>query len=236
MASLDQWTFYASQFLESEALTEEANALQEKLSLYQVFLKLYEHRRELLNDILRLERGELVLPNVKLPYVQGTILREPYLVTNLLTGKTEALFHADCRWTIGRHPLQATIGISDDRLSRVHAAIEYVAQQGFYLTDLNSLNGTFVNGEPVHQPILLQDGDRVRMGNLCFVFFLCNSTQVLASGFPSVEYSTPITYSPFSITASAECYVNHLHTVRLEPDQLPVTDARDAQEATFSLM
>jgi hypothetical protein len=158
-------------------MTEHAE-LQERLRLYQVFLKLYEHHRELLNEILDLENSSRTT-GLALPYIQGFMSsQQPYLVTNLMRGKTQALMQPQQIWLIGRDSRQSLIAIQDIRLSRCHAAIRYVTDQGFYLTDLGSRNQSFVNGEPVRN-VLLKDGDQIRLGSVAFSFFLCKSTQTL---------------------------------------------------------
>ena len=42
-----------------------------------------------------------------------------------------------------------------------------------------SSNGSFINGEQVWRSTRLKDGDRVRLGSLSFVFFVCQSTRTL---------------------------------------------------------
>jgi two-component system, cell cycle response regulator len=51
----------------------------------------------------------------------------------------------------------------DPSISFVHAQIERGAEQ-FYVRDMNSTNGTFVNGAPVTVPRVLADGDRIQLG------------------------------------------------------------------------
>lgn len=151
--------------------------LSQRLGLYQVFLKLYEHHRGLLDEILELETsGSKAFAGVGSPFIQG-VMRSPqaYLVTNLLDGKTQALTQPQQVWTIGRDTAQVGLAVQDKRLSRCHAAIRYIDSQGFYLVDLQSSNGSFVNGERVHQPHRLQDGDRLRLGSLAISFFLCKT-------------------------------------------------------------
>lgn len=71
------------------------------------------------------------------------------------------------RVVVGRHS-SADIRLSDQNVSREHAA--FVAQEGgWQLTDLNSTNGTFVNGKPV-QRVRLLDGDVITMGISELVF------------------------------------------------------------------
>jgi pSer/pThr/pTyr-binding forkhead associated (FHA) protein len=159
--------------------------LQERLKLYQVFLKLYDHNRGLLDEILDLENGSRAA-GVSPPYIQGFASQhQSYLVTNLIRGKTQALIQPQQVWVIGRDPRQSLIAIQDIRLSRCHAAIRYVADQGFYLIDLGSRNQSFVNGEPVRQ-VLLKDGDHVRLGSVAFSFFLCESTRTLGELSPEI--------------------------------------------------
>ncbi|MCU0567569.1 MAG: FHA domain-containing protein [Oculatellaceae cyanobacterium Prado106] len=155
--------------------------LQRRLGLYQVFLKLYDHHRGLLDEILGLENSSSPsLANA--PYLQGVVQgRSVHLVTNLLQGTTQAIAHPQNTWLIGRDPERVTLALADRRLSRCHAAIHYVEDQGFYLADLDSSNGSFINGERIRKTTLLKDGDRVRLGSLSFTFFLCQSTQTLAN-------------------------------------------------------
>ncbi len=178
MANRTELADYAA----SLANLSEHTELQERLKLYQVFLKLYEHHRGLLDEILELETsGSRSLARVTLPYVQGFVSGEQaYLVTNLLRGKTQALLQPQQVWVIGRDPKRALIPIQDIRLSRCHAAIKFIKGQGFYLLDLASRNQSLLNGEPVRQA-LLKDGDQVRLGSVSFTFFLCQSTRMLPS-------------------------------------------------------
>ena len=176
MLSADDLISFASESSETCANEE----LQQRLSLYQVFLRVYEHHRGLLDEILRLENsGSKALASVTIPYVQGVVTdSQTHLVTNLLGGDTQALRQPQQTWLIGRDSRKVNIAIQDTRLSRCHAGIRY-AESGFYLFDLASSNGSFINGEQIWRSTLLKDGDRVRLGSLSFVFFVCQSTQTL---------------------------------------------------------
>jgi Nif-specific regulatory protein len=68
---------------------------------------------------------------------------------------------------IGRETA-ANLCIADASVSRRHSKIEK-KESGFVLTDLESLNGTFVNDVPVKSR-LLEHGDRVRIGDSQFLF------------------------------------------------------------------
>jgi len=68
---------------------------------------------------------------------------------------------------IGRETA-ANLCIADASVSRRHSKIEK-KENGFVITDLDSLNGTFVNDVPV-KTRLLEHGDRVRIGDSQFLF------------------------------------------------------------------
>ncbi len=162
--------------------TSEDKELKQRLGLYQVFLKLYEHHRGLLDEILKLE--SLDSPSVKgaAPrYVQGVVQNNlAYIITNIRASETQTLNQPQRIWTIGRDRTCA-IPSGDKWLSRRHAAIQYIEDQGFYLVDFDSTNGSFVNGEPVLQRTLLKDGDQVRLGSLVFSFFFTDCFRTIAA-------------------------------------------------------
>jgi DNA-binding response OmpR family regulator len=54
------------------------------------------------------------------------------------------------------------IVLPERAISRVHARIER-RNQGYLLIDMGSKNGTFVNGQEVTQPQVLQDGDEIQL-------------------------------------------------------------------------
>jgi Nif-specific regulatory protein len=68
---------------------------------------------------------------------------------------------------IGRETT-ANLCIADASVSRRHSKIEK-KDDGFVITDLESLNGTFVNDVPVRSRVL-EHGDRVRIGDSQFLF------------------------------------------------------------------
>ena len=60
------------------------------------------------------------------------------------------------------------IPLHDQRISRRHAQIQDIGGE-YMLTDLNSTNGTYVNGQRIIQPKLLQHGDTIRFGDTILV-------------------------------------------------------------------
>ncbi|UCE58720.1 MAG: FHA domain-containing protein [Phycisphaerales bacterium] len=68
---------------------------------------------------------------------------------------------------IGRYSEQ--IPLADNSTSRQHAEIR--ADNGdWVLTDLNSSNGTFLNGQRISSPSVLKHGDQIRIGSTILVF------------------------------------------------------------------
>jgi adenylate cyclase len=65
--------------------------------------------------------------------------------------------------TVGRHP-KNSIRLHDREVSKEHAIIDKRGDQ-FFLQDLNSSNGTFVNNRRVKEAVL-QDGDELLFGSL----------------------------------------------------------------------
>ena len=150
-----------------------------KLGLLQTFSQLYEHNRELLDDMLAIDMAN---PAQLAKYIQGMICEQQvYIISNLATGKSKSFYSTDGLWTIGRDPRQSDIAVPDKRLSRCHAALQYSQDQGFILSDLESTNGTYVNGKKLQRVYALRDGDRIRIGSSLFHFFNCSSCDTKAS-------------------------------------------------------
>lgn len=63
----------------------------------------------------------------------------------------------------------ATFPIGDIHASRVHAKLQYDPERGWIITDLNSANGTKVNGKNI-SALVLQEGDRITIGLTNFLF------------------------------------------------------------------
>ncbi|EKQ70586.1 FHA domain-containing protein [Leptolyngbyaceae cyanobacterium JSC-12] len=119
-------------------------------------------------------------------YIQGVVLgRRACLITNVLDGSSQTLFQPQMVWTIGRNR-EAALPLRDRALSRRHAVILYVPDEGFYLVDLNSMNGSFINGMRIQQRQLLKDGDCLRLGSFKFSFFTSNQLRSIDPIHPEV--------------------------------------------------
>jgi pSer/pThr/pTyr-binding forkhead associated (FHA) protein len=66
---------------------------------------------------------------------------------------------------IGRHPAECTLVVPAEltRVSRVHAAV-YPVQEDVYVEDLNSRNGTYIDGVRVTERARLQPGQHLLLG------------------------------------------------------------------------
>ena len=86
-----------------------------------------------------------------------------------ISGKLKgAVFAVDEEPLVIGRETAAHLCIADASVSRRHSKIEK-QDDGFVITDLESLNGTFVNDVPVRTR-LLEHGDRVRIGDSQFLF------------------------------------------------------------------
>ncbi len=94
---------------------------------------------------------------------------EPKLValTGPLKGMTIPL--GELEITIGRDGANE-VSINDPLVSRRHCAIRHLGGQ-IQVSDLQSLNGTFVNGMPIREKAL-EDHDRIKVGASQFVFLV----------------------------------------------------------------
>ena len=71
--------------------------------------------------------------------------------------------------SIGRSPKNAVV-LDSPKVSRRHAIINVQNVGEFWLIDLGSSNGTFLNKRRVHQPVRLCDQDQIVIGDSLFAF------------------------------------------------------------------
>lgn len=61
------------------------------------------------------------------------------------------------------------VTVEDEFASNLHTKI-YQAEGRYYVEDLGSTNGTYVNGRRIHYPTELRSGDRIKIGRTVMEF------------------------------------------------------------------
>lgn len=90
-------------------------------------------------------------------------LQPPHLVLPTEAGDHYLPLVGNNCWTIGRGS-DNTFVLADRWISRSHAMIQQMDTGEFYLIDLGSRNGSFVNGRRVSIPVTLKDADHLLFG------------------------------------------------------------------------
>lgn len=92
----------------------------------------------------------------------------PALEISLMNGdgRAEELRFTSPEIVIGRHPSCEWV-LNNDTVSSRHARMVYHHDQ-WWLEDLNSRNGTFLNGSALEAPAVLANQDQVRCGQVSF--------------------------------------------------------------------
>jgi pSer/pThr/pTyr-binding forkhead associated (FHA) protein len=71
--------------------------------------------------------------------------------------------------TVGRHP-ESDIFLDDISVSRRHATFTRT-ENGYVISDLGSLNGSYVNRDRIDTDVVLSGGDEVQIGKYRLIFF-----------------------------------------------------------------
>ena len=82
--------------------------------------------------------------------------------------------------SIGRAP-DNSIPVADSEVSRRHAIIQAQGEREFWLVDLGSANGTYVNGRRISQSVRLHNGDIIRIASNELEF----ATEILSAMHPA---------------------------------------------------
>jgi adenylate cyclase len=141
-------------------------------------------------------------------------LRGPRLSGRFADGKVGEFPLADTT-SLGRHP-NNTLRLVDREVSKEHCVLERLGGT-YVLRDLNSSNGTFVNGRKIKE-LRLRDGDEIALGNSRLVF---HTGEGLNPG--QAQHSAGVT-----VVASAQSMPAFLATVA----QLESAEFRPADKLT----
>lgn len=98
-------------------------------------------------------------------------------------------------FSIGRLP-ENTISIANMGVSRRHVKIEEDADRSYILSDLNSLNGTFVNGKRIKK-VHLQHGDKIAIGKYTILYEVVRGDAAGANSFDQ-EQEVPLDSSEYA--------------------------------------
>jgi len=95
------------------------------------------------------------------------------LATNVACRNQVEITTISSGWAVGRSSTCA-IRIPDASISRCHAIFNYHPENGFFITDLASRNGTWVNARRLKkmERQVLRDGDLLRIGKVSIEFFM----------------------------------------------------------------
>lgn len=96
--------------------------------------------------------------------------QNPYLLLHTEKGQRFLPLVGRCYWTIGRSK-NNDIVIKDHCISRNHALLQSAETGDFYLIDLGSCNGTFVNGRRVSVPATVHNTDQLTFGKTEVQFY-----------------------------------------------------------------
>jgi FHA domain len=115
-------------------------------------------------------------------YIQAvTDDRLNFLATNLLRRSTVMPSATGCCWLLGRS-VACAFALPLASISRFHAVVGSCGDRGFYVLDLRSRNGTYVNGQRIepHRKYFLHDGDTLQISHLTFKFLVTACTPALS--------------------------------------------------------
>jgi len=117
-----------------------------------------------------------------------TLRSTPYLLLPTDTGNRYLpLVGSNC-WTVGRSDDNNFV-LSDRWISRNHAMLQCTETGDFYLIDLGSRNGSFVNGRRVSIPVTLRNGDHLTFGQTELEFH-CPSNDRHSDGLQPADKET----------------------------------------------
>jgi adenylate cyclase len=108
------------------------------------------------------------------------IIPSAYLEVEIDGTKSRFSIPEDTALRIGRSETVSLV-LDDESVSRRHALLQRAEDDQYYITDLGSSNGTYVNQQRVSTPVILQSGDIVSIGSFTLTFCREADPQIMAS-------------------------------------------------------
>jgi AAA-like domain/FHA domain len=122
-----------------------------------------------LSGIIDVAEGYLKVRN----RIYGRVFDQAWIAANVPDAELEKPDGARIRLrgtcTLGRGS-SSDVVLADAKVSRRHALVQAQKQYEYWLLDLGSSNGTYLNGHRISQPVLLRDRDQIEVGPFRLVF------------------------------------------------------------------
>lgn len=175
---------YEREMIKNQVLEEDDNRIQGFRRLLQTFIKKIKEYKLPLRFTKETEqnRYEVELDIEEEPY---TAYAEPVEATQFFSGEEieiHGLYYQGSEkysnftlevfpFVIGKGEKGIDGRIVNPLVSRIHSQVDYV-DKSYYLTDLNSTNGTYLNGQRLepHQKIKLTPGDYIQFARVPYLF------------------------------------------------------------------
>lgn len=175
---------YEREMIKNQVLEEDDNRIQGFRRLLQTFIKKIKEYKLPLRFTKETEqnRYEVELDIEEEPY---TAYAEPVEATQFFSGEEieiHGLYYQGSEkhsnftlevfpFVIGKGEKGIDGRIVNPLVSRIHSQVDYV-DKSYYLTDLNSTNGTYLNGQRLepHQQIKLTPGDCIQFARVPYLF------------------------------------------------------------------
>lgn len=121
------------------------------------------------NSLELLTQRMVTSSSSSLHHLGSSSISTPQLFWNSEAGLQSFCLDTLETWTIGRNQTNQ-ICLQDPCISRCHARIDVKEDHRCYFIDLGSANGSVINEQLVTGPVLLQHGDRIKIGQTDLLF------------------------------------------------------------------
>lgn len=182
------------------------------------------------NDVTDSDVLEVKLLKKVLSAMDKEVLPSLEVVTGVAEGKKFILEEDFDEGVIGRDP-GVDFPIEEYVISRRHAQIEK-RDDGFYIRDIGSKNGTYLNNKPI-QEARLQDGDRIGLGTIVINFR--NPKEVDFAAINKAKAVRRIVPAAPKVPVKTEAaYEEEVGDIPEQPLGYPATEDNPAEEEEYS--